>query len=528
MALTPTSHDHRTTADGAPASLFIAGQWLPAASGATRDITCPADGRHVLTVSEADPADTEKAIAAARRTFDDTDWQFVPFQEKAQILNRLADLLERDRREVARMEAEDTGKRYVESLGDMDDIVGVFRHFAQIAGQESGRTIDTGDPTISSRTVTEAVGVCALITPWNFPLLQTAWKIAPAIAAGNTFVLKPAELTPQSAMWLMDALKEAGLPDGVGNLITGRGAHAGAPLSTHEDIDLVSFTGGVETGRLLMANAATTVKKVALELGGKNPNIIFADADLDAAIDNALTAIFLDSGQVCSAGSRLIVEESVHDQVVEELVRRTKNIQLGGIYDENAETGALISEEHLQKVAAFVDSAVAEGATLLVGGQRATGTQGSTDLAKGCFYLPTALDDCTTEMAAVQEESFGPIVTIETFTGDSDEEKEKAALRIANDTIYGLAGAVWTKNAGRAERVAKRLRHGTVWINDFHPYVPQAEWGGFKQSGFGRELGRVGLEEYQEIKHIWHNTSPARANWFADGDTPSVMPNTSC
>ena len=491
-------------------SIYINGQWQEAESQETRDILCPADGSHVITVSEGDRADARRAIEAARTTFDEGTWATTPAAERGAIVNRLAYILERDKDKVARMESEDTGKRFVESQQDMDDIINVFRHFAALADKHAGRVVDPGDPTISSRVVTEPVGVCSLITPWNFPLLQTAWKIAPAIAAGNTFVLKPAELTPQTAMWLMDALDEAGLPAGVANLVTGPGATVGAEMTENPQVDLVSFTGGLETGRVIMAAAAPTVKKVALELGGKNPNIIFADADLEAAIDNALTAIFLDSGQVCSAGARLIVEESIHDEVVDELVRRAELIRLGGPFDENAETGPLISEDHLNKVHRYVEEAIEDGAVLRTGGKRGEG-----ELAQGSYYLPTILDRCDQSMRCVHDESFGPVLTVETFSGDTAEAAEDAAVALGNDTIYGLAGAVWTENAGRAERVAGRLRHGTVWINDFHPYVPQAEWGGMKQSGIGRELGEDGLAEYQEVKHVWHNTKPAPADWFS-------------
>ncbi|OFT24850.1 betaine-aldehyde dehydrogenase [Brevibacterium sp. HMSC08F02] len=491
-------------------SIYINGQWQEAESNETRDILCPADGSHVITVSEGDRADARRAIEAARTTFDEGTWATTPAADRGAIVNRLADILERDKDKVARMESQDTGKRFVESQQDMDDIINVFRHFAALADKHAGRVVDPGDPTISSRVVTEPVGVCSLITPWNFPLLQTAWKIAPAIAAGNTFVLKPAELTPQTAMWLMDALDEAGLPAGVANLVTGPGATVGAEMTENPQVDLVSFTGGLETGRVIMAAAAPTVKKVALELGGKNPNIIFADADLEAAIDNALTAIFLDSGQVCSAGARLIVEESIHDEVVDELVRRAELIRLGGPFDENAETGPLISEDHLNKVHRYVEEAIEDGAVLRTGGKRGEG-----ELAQGSYYLPTILDRCDQSMHCVHDESFGPVLTVETFSGDTVEAAEDAAVALGNDTIYGLAGAVWTENAGRAERVAGRLRHGTVWINDFHPYVPQAEWGGMKQSGIGRELGEDGLAEYQEVKHVWHNTKPAPADWFS-------------
>ena len=490
--------------------LFVDGSWREAADGRTREIRCPADGSAVATVSEAGPEDAKEAVRAARRAFDDGPWRHTPAPERAQVLHRVADELEQEKDGVARLESLDTGKRMVESQMDVDDIVSVFRHFAGLANAEAGRVVDTGMPDVVSRVVHEPVGVCSLITPWNYPLLQTSWKVAPALAAGNTFVLKPSELTPSTAIWLMNALTEAGVPPGVANLVLGTGAEVGAPLTEAPEVDLVSFTGGVETGRRIMAAASATVKKVALELGGKNPNVIFADADLETALDYALTAIFLDSGQVCSAGARLIIEESIHDEFLDELVRRAGRIRLGGPFDPNAETGPLISAEHREKVESYVAVGLAEGATLKAGGTRPD----DPELDKGFYYPPTILDDCTAEMTVVQNESFGPVLTVETFAGDDDERCEAKAVALANDTIYGLAGAVWTQNAGRAERVAGRLRHGTIWINDYHPYVAQAEWGGYKQSGFGRELGLAGLEEYRETKHVWHNINPAPQHWF--------------
>ncbi len=493
-------------------TLFIGGAWRAAQDSGTRTINCPADGREVVVVAEATEADAGAAVAAARAAFDEGPWPSTPAVERAALLRRFADRLEADKDEVARLESLDTGKRFVESQIDVDDIVSVFRHFADVATADAGRVVDTGMPDVSSRVVHEPVGVCALITPWNYPLLQTAWKVAPCLAAGNTFVLKPSELTPSTAMWLMRALQECGLPDGVANLVLGSGASAGAPLVNDPRVDLVSFTGGLETGKRIMADAAATVKRVALELGGKNPNVIFADADLPAAIDNALTAVFLDSGQVCSAGARLIVEASIHDQVVDQLVARAQDIRLGGPFDDDAETGPLISEAHRAKVEQYVADALEDGAELRCGGGRPEGAA----YDAGWYFEPTILDHCATDMRCVREESFGPVLTVETFEGETREQAELAAISLANDTIYGLAGAVWSENAGRAERVASRLRHGTVWINDYHPYVAGAEWGGFKQSGNGRELGLMGLEEYRETKHVWHNTRPAPAGWFPD------------
>jgi betaine-aldehyde dehydrogenase len=487
------------------ADLLIDGAWVASATGRTREIRCPADGTLVATVDEAGSVDTYAAIEAARRAFDDGPWPRTPATERSALLLRVADILDRESETVARAESLDTGKRIVEARYDVADVARCFRYFAGLAQGLSGRIVETGDAGILSRIAYEPVGVCGLITPWNYPLLQASWKVAPALAAGNTFVIKPSELTPSTTILLMRYLQEAGLPDGVANLVLGTGPEAGAPLSEHPDVDLVSFTGGLVTGRRVMAAAAATVKKVALELGGKNPNVVFADADIEAAVDNALTAVFLHSGQVCSAGARLIVEEGIHDTFVDALVERAAHIRLGGPFDDDAETGTLISATHRDKVQRYVDDARAEGAILRCGGTQPTDPA----LADGFFFLPTILDGCTTSMGCVQDESFGPVLTVETFRTEDE------AVAIANDTMYGLAGAVWSQDASRVQRVAGRLRHGTIWINDYHPYLPQAEWGGFKQSGVGRELGPTGLHEYLEAKHIYQNLHPAPSDWFA-------------
>ncbi|WP_328608004.1 aldehyde dehydrogenase family protein [Amycolatopsis sp. NBC_00345] len=487
------------------ADLYIGGEWVNAKAGGRREIRCPADGTLVATVDEAGRADTEAAIAAARHAFDTGPWPSTAAAERGDLLLRTAALLDRDAEAFARAESLDTGKRLVESRYDMADIAACLRYFGKLAANDAGRVVDTGSADSFSRIVHEPVGVCGLITPWNYPLLQTIWKVAPALAAGNTFVLKPSELTPHTSIMLMKLLSEAGLPAGVANLVLGAGPEAGAPLSEHPDVDLVSFTGGLATGKVIAATAAATVKKVALELGGKNPNVVFSDADFETAVDYALTAVFLHSGQVCSAGARLIVQREWHDELVDELVRRAERIRLGGPFDESAETGPLISAAHREKVESYVATAIAEGAVLRTGGKRPD----APELQDGFYYLPTILDNVAQGSTAVVEESFGPVLTVETFTDEDD------AVRIANDTHYGLAGGVFTSDAARAQRVANRLRHGTVWINDYHPYLPQAEWGGYKQSGFGRELGPTGLAEYTEAKHIYQNLRPGPQHWFA-------------
>jgi betaine-aldehyde dehydrogenase len=496
------------------ADFFIGGKWVESRFGNTREIRCPADGSLVAEVAEGTREDTEAAIAAARAAFDSGPWPCTPASQRGDLLLRTADLLDRDNDAFARAESLDTGKRLIESEYDMADIAACLRYFGKLAGNDAGRVVDTGNRDAFSRIVYEPVGVCGLITPWNYPLLQTVWKIAPALAAGNTFVLKPSELTPHTSILFMRLLAEAGLPDGVANLVLGAGPDAGAPLSEHPDVDLVSFTGGLATGRIVAASAAATVKKVALELGGKNPNIVFADADFDTAVDYALTAVFLHSGQVCSAGARLIVQEEWHDRFVDEVVRRAELIRLGGPFDPDTETGPLISAAHVEKIERYVAAALAEGAALRTGGKRPDDPK----LAGGHYYLPTVLDGVKQGSSAVTDESFGPVLTVETFADEED------AIRIANDTHYGLAGGVFTNDASRGQRVANRLRHGTVWINDYHPYLPQAEWGGFKQSGFGRELGPTGLAEYQEAKHIYQNLRPAPQRWFSGERARSQEP----
>ena len=488
------------------ATLFIDGTWRQASDGGAHDVHSPHDQRVVATVSQATNTDVLDAIDAARASFDSGVFTSWTFKERSALVAKIADLLERDADLVARKESDDTGKRFIEAQYDIADVIATFRHFANLGAKEHERSVDVGLAHVTSRIVHEPLGVASLIGPWNYPLLQIAWKVAPALVAGCSFIVKPSELTPQSAVALMKIIEEAGTPKGVANLILGPGSVVGTPLINDPRVDLVSFTGGLTTGQTIMTAAAKTIKKLALELGGKNPHIIFADADLDAAIDNAVTAAFLHSGQVCSAGTRLLVERSIHDRVVNEIVRRAGQIRLGGPDDVKAETGPLISAAHLRNVTEYVEKGIAEGATLLVGGKRSEALEHE----NGWYFLPTVLDNCVTTMNCVQEESFGPVMTVEVF------DTEAQAIALGNDTVFGLSGGVWSSDSEKAARVAGALRHGTIWVNDFGPYRPQAEWGGYKQSGIGRELGEHGLGEYLEIKHIWTNNSPSRSGWFSD------------
>src|SRR5580693_5557757 len=443
-------------------NLYIAGKWTPAADEGTSQTINPFDTTPLETLAEASQADVDAAVAAAREAFEEGPWRRSTVTDRSALLGKIADLLQRDREQLAHTESLDTGKTLNEARADVDDTTAVFRYYAGIAVSDAGRVVDPGRPGGVSRITHEPVGVCALI-------------------------------------------EEAGVPPGVVNLLLGAGGTAGQALVAHPGVDLISFTGGLATGEKIMASAAHGVRRVALELGGKNPNIVFDDTDFDTVVDNALTAAFLHSGQVCSAGARLIVQDRLHDSFVAELAARADRIRLGNGMDPDTECGPLISAAQRAKVERYIALGLAEGASLRAGGERPA----SPSLAQGFFLRPTVFADCHREMAVVQEEVFGPLVTVERFG------TEEEAISLGNDTAYGLAGAVWTSDAGRAERVAGALRHGTVWINDYHPYLPQAEWGGFGRSGIGRELGPSGLDEYQEKKHIYHNTNPAPARWFS-------------
>lgn len=489
--------------------LLVDGTWLSGSSGRARPVVDPASGRTLVELDDASIEDARSAVRAARTAFDAGEWSAVSAQaRRCSVLRRTADVLQRDREAIAEVETLDTGKTLAESRVDVDDVVSVLRYYADLAERPSDRVVDVGDAAVLSRVVREPAGVCVAIAPWNYPLLQMSWKVAPALAAGCTVVLKPSEVTPLSTVLFARALVEAGVPNGVVNLVHGPGADVGTALTTDPDVDLVSFTGGAATGTAILTATAPLLTRVALELGGKNPHVVFADAvtpdRIDATVDRVLTGAFLHSGQVCSAGTRLIVEETVAERVVDEVVRRARRIVLGPGLDASSEAGPLVSRAHREKVQRYVEGAITEGAVLRCGGA----APGDESLRDGAFFSPTVLDGCDRTMTVVREETFGPILTVERFTTEAE------ALRLANDTRYGLAAGVATADPARADRLARGLRHGTVWVNDYGPYTPAAEWGGFGRSGHGRELGPSGLHEYQQLKHVWTHTGAPRAEWF--------------
>jgi len=484
--------------------MFINGTWVEARSGRTSTVINPFDQSPLLEAASGDREDARRAIAAAREAFDHGPWPRTSGQERGKKLMQLALLVERDREELAELETLDTGKTLEESRWDMDGIADIFRYFAGLADKDGGEIIESPFPDTSSLLVREPIGVCGQISPWNYPLLQSSWKMAPALAAGCTMVMKPSEITPLTAIKITELAEEVGFPEGVVNLVLGPGSSVGAELAENTDVDLISFTGGIDTGKKIMQAATSNVKKLALELGGKNPNIVFADADFDLAVDQALNGVFYHAGQICSAGARLMLEDAIHDQFVEALAARIRAIRLGNGMHPDTEMGPVISAEQLAKVEEYVGIATQEGAKLLAGGRRPQ----DPELQKGFFFEPTLFADCTNDMRIVQEEVFGPVISVERFSS------EEEAVRRANATVYGLSAGLFTRDQDRAHRVSRQLRFGTVWINDFNIYFAQAPWGGYKQSGLGRELGRMGLEEYQEVKHIYQNHAPQVANWF--------------
>ncbi|HEY7216291.1 MAG TPA: aldehyde dehydrogenase family protein [Thermoanaerobaculia bacterium] len=475
-----------------PAKLFIGGEWVEPAGGRTLDVENPATEEILTEVAAAGTADVDRAVAAARSALDG-DWGWnTPARERGRLLWRLADALEARIDEFARLETLDNGKPIFESrYVDVPAAVEALRYFAGWADKIMGETIPVSGPIVLAYTLREPVGVVAAITPWNFPLIQALWKIAPALACGNAVVHKPASYTPLSALKFAELVVECGLPPGALNVVTGSGAEVGNALVAHPGVAKVSFTGSTEVGRDIMRGAAATVKRVTLELGGKSPNIVFADADLDAAVKGAYNGIFYGKGEVCAAGSRLFVEEAVHGELVERLVARTKRLAPGDPLDPRTKLGALVSRKQRETVLGYVEEGKREGARVVHGGEAASIG------GKGWFMQPTILDGVSNDMKVAREEIFGPVLAVIPF------KEVEEAVQLANASIYGLAAGVWTRDVGKAHQVARRLQAGTVWINQYNWYDSAAPFGGYKQSGFGRELGKQAIEAYTEVKTVY-------------------------
>jgi len=483
--------------------MYIDGQWVESVSGESFAVINPANGETIAHVTKGTREDAQLAITAARRAFDDSGWTDTPARKRAELLSKVADLIEQRADEFAEVDTMNNGKPLRESTYDVQDAVNQFRYYAGLCTKPQGQTYDVPEE-IQAFVVREPIGVVGAITCWNYPLVMNAQKVAPALAAGNTLVLKPADLTPLSTIMLFECLEQAGIPAGVANLVTGPGSVVGDEISRHEWVDKVAFTGGTETGIAIMKNAADTVKKLSLELGGKSPNIVFADADFETAVDYALFAIFANQGEVCSAGSRLLLEAGIYERFLEHLVERTQKIVVGDGFHPDTEMGPLISEAHMNRVLSYIQGGIEEGGRLLCGGKRLL----RDGLEKGYFVEPTIFEVDSSDLRIVQEEIFGPVLVVQKFHTEAE------AIRLANGTKYGLAGGVFTNDGAKAQRVIRKLRAGITWINTYHPTFNEAPWGGYKQSGIGRELGTYGYEAYTEVKQININMNVKPSGWF--------------
>ena len=483
--------------------MLIGGEQVNAASGATRELHDPASGELVAVVPEAGREDAACAIDAARNAFDHGPWRKTSALDRGKLLFKLAGAIQGKAAEIAALEVKSCGKPLAEAEFDVGDAANCFEFYGGLATKIHGETMSVPANSVSY-VVREPIGVCGQIVPWNFPLLMAAWKLAPALAAGNTCVLKPSELTPLTALVLGELITEAGFPPGVVNIVTGPGAGVGEELAESALVDKIAFTGGTTTGRKVMTAAASNIKKISLELGGKNPNVVFADADFEAAVDGALFGAFANQGEVCSAGSRLLVERSIHDRFVEAMLAKIPKIKLGHGLEPGVKMGPLISAAHLAKVLGYIEIGKNEGATLACGGKRASGA----GLDRGHFVEPTIFTGVRPEMRIAREEIFGPVLSVLPF--DTEEE----AIQLANDSEYGLAAGVWSRNVTRAFRVVRELRAGITWINTYHPTHNEMPWGGYKQSGIGRELGLHGIEAYLETKQINLNLDEAPIAWY--------------
>ncbi len=477
-----------------PKKILIDGKWVDAVSGKTFATLDPSTEEPLVQVAEGDKQDVDLAVKAARRAFENGPWRTMTASERGRAIWKLADLMEQHLEQFAELETLDNGKPISVARGaDVPLAVDLFRYMAGWTTKIEGATIPISVPYTPgakylSYTLREPVGVVAQIIPWNFPLLMAAWKLGPALATGCTVVLKPAEQTPLSALLLGELALEAGIPAGVLNIVTGFGETAGAALAAHPDVDKVAFTGSTEVGKLVLQAAAGNLKKVSLELGGKSPNVVFSDADIDTAVKGAASAIFFNHGQCCCAGSRLYVESNIFDQVVEGVSQQAKKIRVGAGMDPKTQMGPLVSHEQLQRVCGYMESGLTEGAKAVTGGKRAG--------SKGYFVEPTVLVNTNPKMKVVQEEIFGPVVTAIPFKGAED------VVSSANDTVYGLAAGIWTKDISKGHQLAAQLKAGTVWINCYNIFDAALPFGGYKQSGWGREMGKDVLELYTEVKAV--------------------------
>ncbi len=481
--------------------LWIDGNFRDGSS--ERELINPADGKVLAKVQEADQALVEEAILSARKAFDEGPWRKMNASERAAILFKTADLIDKRAAELAEIETLNGGKPIRESVFDIEDAAACLRYYAGLATKPSGYTVEVPAPSVTS-VVREPIGVCGQIIPWNYPLLMAVWKLAPALCAGNTCVLKPSEYTPLTAIVLAELLQEAGLPNGVVNLVLGDGPTVGQTIAESNLVDKLAFTGSVRTGKAVAQAALSNLKKVSLELGGKSPMVVFGDFDLDIAVDYALFAIYCNAGQVCSAGSRLVVEDTIYHDFLHRLCERAKKIKVGPGIDPATEMGPLVNDKQLARVMDYIEIGQREGARLETGGQSLQGKS----FDNGYFVSPTVFSDTRPDMRIVQEEIFGPVVVMQRFS------TEEEALKLANDTSYGLAGAVFTNDITRAHRVINGMRAGITWINGYHSTYNECPWGGYKQSGWGRELGPHGLEAYTELKQINVNMEPYSVNWF--------------
>jgi len=476
--------------------VFIGGQWRPPSSGQTYATINPATEEESARVARGDERDIDLAVQAARRAFDQGPWPKMAAAERARVLWKLADLITANLDEMARLESINTGKTLFDSgKVELPFAAEVFRYYAGWTTKIHGETLNLRDSAFTF-TLRQPVGVVGAIVPWNFPFLLSSWKIAPALAAGNTMVLKPASLTPLTALRFAELTAEAGLPEGVFNVVPGPGGQVGMALVRHPGVDKIAFTGSTEVGKSIMREAAGTLKRVSLELGGKSPNIVFADADMKAAVRGALTGIFYNKGEVCAAGSRLLVEQQVHDEFVEKLAEGARGLKVGDPLDKATRMGPVVSRQQYDAVLGYVEAGKKEGARLVAGGQRAEVGNG-----KGYFIQPTVFAGVSNSMRIAREEIFGPVLSVIPF-----EDVEDGIAR-GNETFYGLAAAVWTRDVAKALRAARAIRAGTVWINAYNLYDAALPFGGFKESGFGRELGQAGLDLYTEVKSVWVDLS---------------------